>query len=318
MTYSRISQSSQKCPMCGSAVAPGVVLCPTCGEDLTKASMVVSTSVRPLSHKLKRNSISAAKVLYLVMAVMVGATAIVGLGYVPAVTARVPQLASLSTSVEDAVGRAVQWSREIMGQPPALPKKRPVAKPTAPKPKQQTTTPKPPPVGQKPPAPQKPAVQKPAPVATLPAPKPAPKPAVAKPTAAKKPVQPEPLLRIGSRAPQVTAKDLRGVIYRLSDYRGRRLAVLLVSSLDESGRTAVRAFLNRFSAHPGYLPIIVITNPDRVAVRRLAAAAAGTRVPILLGDEELQAAFRLPRGRDALFVISERGAIAQARLFGRQ
>ncbi|MGH2425311.1 MAG: hypothetical protein ACRDF1_03370 [bacterium] len=264
--------------------------------------MIVSTSVRPLSHKLKRKSISAAKVLYLVMAVIVGATAIVGLGYVPAVSARVPQLASLSTSVEDAVGRAVQWSREIIGQPPAPPKKRPVAKPTAPKPKPQTTTPKLAPVGQKPPAPQKPA----------------PKPAVAKPTAAKKPVQPEPLLRIGSRAPQVTAKDLRGVIYRLSDYRGRRLAVLVVSSLDESGRTAVRAFLNRFSAHPGYLPIIVITNPDRVAVRRLAAAAAGTRVPVLLGDEELQAAFRLPRGRDALFVISERGAIAQARLFGRQ
>ncbi|MGH2396624.1 MAG: hypothetical protein ACRDFW_06480 [bacterium] len=288
--------------MCGSAVAPGVILCPTCGEDLTKASMIVSTSVRPLSHKLKRKSISAAKVLYLVMAVIVGATAIVGLGYVPAVSARVPQLASLSTSVEDAVGRAVQWSREIIGQPPAPPKKRPVAKPTAPKPKPQTTTPKLAPVGQKPPAPQKPA----------------PKPAVAKPTAAKKPVQPEPLLRIGSRAPQVTAKDLRGVIYRLSDYRGRRLAVLVVSSLDESGRTAVRAFLNRFSAHPGYLPIIVITNPDRVAVRRLAAAAAGTRVPVLLGDEELQAAFRLPRGRDALFVISERGAIAQARLFGRQ
>ncbi len=288
--------------MCGSAVAPGVILCPTCGEDLTKASMIVSTSVRPLSHKLKRKSISAAKVLYLVMAVIVGATAIVGLGYVPAVSARVPQLASLSTSVEDAVGRAVQWSREIIGQPPAPPKKRPVAKPTAPKPKPQTTTPKLAPVGQKPPAPQKPA----------------PKPAVAKPTAAKKPVQPEPLLRIGSRAPQVTAKDLRGVIYRLSDYRGRRLAVLVVSSLDESGRTAVRAFLNRFSAHPGYLPIIVITNPDRVAVRRLAEAAAGTRVPVLLGDEELQAAFRLPRGRDALFVISERGAIAQARLFGRQ
>ncbi|MEX0766346.1 MAG: hypothetical protein WD140_06005 [bacterium] len=290
--------------------------------------MVVSTSVRPLSRKLKRKSISAAKVLYLVMAVIVGATAIVGLGYVPAVSARVPQLASLSTSVEDAVGRAVQWSREIIGQPPAPPKKRPVAKPTAPKPKPQTTTPKPAPVGQKPPSPQKPAVQKPKPVATLPAPKPAPKPAVAKPTAAKKPVQPidrpratasaEPLLQIGSRAPPVTAKDLRGVIYRLSDYRGRRLAVLMVSSLDESGRTAVRAFLNRFSAHPGYLPIIVITNPDRVAVRRLAAAAAGTRVPILLGDKELQAAFRLPRGRDALFVISERGAIAQARLFGRQ
>lgn len=310
MTYSRISQSSQKCPMCGSAVAPGVILCPTCGEDLTKASMVVSTSVRPLSRNLKRNSFSAAKVLYFVMAVIVGATAIVGLGYVPAVSARVPQLASLSTSVEDAVGRAVQWSREFIGQPPAPPKMRPVVKPTAPKPKPQTTTPKAAPVAQKP-------VLKPA----------AAKPAVAKPTA-KKPVPPatrprgsasgEPLLEIGSRAPQFVVKDLRGVIYRLSDYRGRRLAVLVVSSLDESSRSAIRAFLNRFNAHPGYIPMIVITNPNRVAVRRLASAAAGTRVPILLGDEVIEAAYRLPRGLDALYVISERGAIAQARLFGRQ
>lgn len=108
------------------------------------------------------------------------------------------------------------------------------------------------------------------------------------------------------------------MIYRLSDYRGRRVAVLIVSSLDDSGRAAVRAFLNRFSAHPGYLPMIVVTHPDRVAVRRLATAAAGTRVPVLFGDDEIQAAYRLPRGSDALYVISERGAIAQARLFGRQ
>ena len=316
MMYSRFAQATQqKCPMCGSSVTPGVIMCPTCGEDLTKASMVVSTSVRPLSRKLKRNSINAARVLYLVMAVIVGATAIVGLGYVPAVSARVPQLASLSTSVEDAVGRAVQWSREIMGQPSAPPKKRPTATPPAPKPQAPAQTR--PAVAQKPaPVPHKPVTQHPA------------KPAKAKATAAKKPAQPPtgprrtasaaPLLEIGSRAPQFVVKDLRGVIYRLSDYRGRRLAVLVVSSLDESGRIAIQAFLNRFSAQPGYVPMIVITNPNRMAVRRLASATAGTRVPILLGDEEIEAAYRLPRGLDALYVISERGAITQARLFGRQ
>lgn len=289
--------------MCGSAVAPGVILCPTCGEDLTKASMVVSTSVRPVSRTLRRKTVSVVKVLYLGLAVIVGATVIVGLGYVPAVSARVPQLASFSSTVEDAVGRAVQWSREMMGQPPAPPKKRPEVVPVPSLPA---------PVVYKP-NPQKPIPQKPAA-------KPGSKSAAAKrpQQPAAKPRQVEPprqLLEIGSSAPQFALKDIRGVIHRLSDLRGRRVAVLLVSSLDESGRAAIRAFLQRFSAHPGYYPMIVITNPDRAAVRRL--AAAGITMPILFGDGEFQAAYRLPRGGDALYVISERGAIAQARLFGR-
>jgi hypothetical protein len=308
MMYARLPQSSQKCPMCGSAVPPGGIMCPTCGEDLTKASMVVSTSVRPLSRSLPRRPVSGSKALYMVLLAVVAATAVVGLGYVPAVSARVPQLASLSTAVEDTVNRAMQWGREMMGQPPAPPKGRPAAQPL-------------------------PVPQNPAPVAHIPAvkpstPKPASKPAAAKPAVRKPPVKPaakprpaapaEALLTIGSRAPQFVVKDLRGVIYRLSDYRGRRVAVLIVSSLDESGRNAVRAFLNRFSAHPAYYPMIIITNADRVAVRRVAAAAEGTRVPILVGDEELEATYHLPRRGEALYIISETGAIAQARVFGRQ
>lgn len=245
--------------------------------------------------------------LYVILALVVVVTAVVGLGYVPTVSARVPQLASFSTVVEDVVGQAVQWSREMMGQPPAPPKKRPAVVPATQKPV--------------------PVIERPAPVPQKPVPrKPAPKPPAGKSAAAKRPAQPparprqvapsRPLLEVGSSAPQFVLKDIRGVLYRLSDFRGRRVAVLLVSSLDESGRAAIRAFLNRFSAHPGYSPIIIITNPDRVAVRRL--ATSGIHVPILFGDEEFQATYRLPRGGDALYVISERGAIAQARLLGRQ
>lgn len=194
----------------------------------------------------------------------------------------------------------------MMGQPPTPPKKRPAVVPA---------TQKPVPVIERPAAPQKPVPRKPAP-----------KPPAGKSAAVKRPAQPparprqvapaRPLLEVGSSAPQFVLKDIRGVLYRLSDFRGRRVAVLLVSSLDENGRTAIRAFLSQFGAHPGYAPMIIITNPDRVAVRRL--ATSGIQVPILFGHEEFQAAYRLPRGGDALYVISERGAIAQARLFGRQ
>ncbi|MBI2122857.1 MAG: hypothetical protein HYT96_01705 [Armatimonadetes bacterium] len=67
-------------------MTPGVMVCPSCGEDLTKASMVVSTSVQPLSRNLQRKvasgsiAASGSKALYLVLAVVVAATVIVGLG----------------------------------------------------------------------------------------------------------------------------------------------------------------------------------------------------------------------------------------------
>lgn len=309
MMHSRsVAQPSQKCPICGSSVTTGVMVCPNCGEEMTKASMIVSTSVRPLSRDLRRKVGSGSKALPIILAVIVVATAVVGLGYVPPVSARVPQLASFSSAVEDAVGRAVQWGREMMGQPPGTKPRAPAKKKPAPAPAPQK------PVAQQPapkPAPTNPtqSVKRPAKPAAKPLP--APPAQKAMPTAASS-VTP---LEIGARAPQFVLKDLRGVLYRLPDYQGRRVALLLVSTLDEDGRAAIRQFISRFGNRPEdeAIAVVIVTQAQRVDVRKL--VAAGIRVPILFGNARIASAYRVPKDGGVLYVITERGVIAQARVF---
>ena len=172
ITARSVNQSSQKCPMCGAVVAAGVMHCPNCGEDLTKASMIASTTIQPLSKSLRRKVVGGgSKALYIILAVVVVITAFVGLGYVPSVSARVPQLVTLSSAVEGIVGQAVQWGREMMGAPPVTPPRAPDKKAPAPA----ITTP---------PAPPQPVAQQSGP-STL---KPAVKPAPVKPAKPAKPV----------------------------------------------------------------------------------------------------------------------------------
>ncbi len=312
-------QSSQKCPMCGAVMAAGVLVCPNCGEDLTKASMIASTTIQPLSKSVRRKVVGrGSKALYVILAAIVVVTAFVGLAYVPSVSARVPQLVTLSSAVEDIVGQAVQWGREMMGAPPVTPPRVPAKKTPAP-------------AVTNPPAPQQPVAQQNGPSAQKPPAKPAP---VKPPQPAKKPAKPAakarparqaqkaapagpswttPLLA-GTRAPQFVLKDIRGVLFRMPDYQGRRIALLLVWALDADGRAAIHQFLNRFANHPGYDAVVVVIDAqaERIEVRRI--VAAGVQVPVLFGNEEIASAYRVPRNGGVLYVISERGVIAQARL----
>lgn len=310
-------QSSQKCPMCGAVMAAGVVVCPNCGEDLTKASMIASTTIQPLSKNLRRKVVGGgSKALYVILALVVVVTSFVGLAYVPSVSARVPQLVTLSSAVEDIVGQAVQWGREMMGAPPVTPPRAPAKKAPAPA----VTTP---PASQQPAAPQQGAsAQKPPakPTPVKPA-KPVAKPRPARQAPKAAPAGPSwttPLL-VGARAPQFVLKDIRGVLFRMPDYQGRRIALLLVWTLDADGRAAVHQFLNRFANHPGYDAVVVVIDAqaERIEVRRI--VAAGVHVPVLFGNEQIASAYRVPRNGGVLYVISERGVIAQARMLrGRQ
>lgn len=317
-----VTQSSQKCPMCGASMTPGVMVCPSCGEDLTKASMVVSTSVQPLSRNLQRKvgsgskAASGSKALYIVLAVVVAATAIVGLGYVPSVSARVPQLETLSSTVEEAVGRAVQWGREMMGPAKKAPAPTPVpvvTKPAVPPSPAAPVTPKP--VTQQPAS--KPAQATPSQPAKKPVAKPRPvRPAQKVTPTASSPAKP---LKIGARAPQFVLKDLRGVLYRMPLARGRRIALLFVSGLDANGRAAIHRFISRFGDLPGYHAMVVVNDEhaERTEVRRL--VASGIRVPILIGNARIASIYRVPSDGGVLYVISEVGVIEQARVFhGKQ
>lgn len=308
MIYPRtVMQPSQKCPMCGAVVAAGVLVCPNCGEDLTKASMIASTTIQPLSKSVRRKVVGGgSKALYVILAVVVVVTAFVGLAYVPSVSARVPQLVTLSSAVEEIVGQAVQWGREMMGAPPVTPPRAPAKKAPAPAVTKPPAPQQPGPSAQQPPA--KPAPAKPA--------KPVAKARPARQAQKAAPAGPSwttPLL-IGARAPQFVLKDIRGVLFRMPDYQGRRIAVLLVWTLDADGRAAMRQFLNRFANHPGYDAVVVVIDAqaERSEVRRI--VAAGVHVPVLFGNAEIASAYRVPKNGGVLYVVSERGVIAQARM----
>ncbi|MBI2201797.1 MAG: hypothetical protein HYU43_07645, partial [Armatimonadetes bacterium] len=221
-------------------------------------------------------------------------------------------------TVEDAVGRAMQWGREMMGPDKKAPAPTPVPVMTIPA---------------APPSPAKPAPVTPKPVTQQPAPKPAqatPGPPAKKPVVKPRPARPAQQvtptvsspakpLKTGVRAPQFVIKDLRGVLYRMPNARGRRVAVLFVSALDASGRAAIHRFISRFGDLPEYDAMVVVNDEhtERTEVRRL--VASGIRVPILIGNARIASIYRVPKDGGVLYVISEVGVIEQARVFhGKQ
>lgn len=141
-----------------------------------------------------------------------------------------------------------------------------------------------------------------------PALRPAPKSA-AKPVAAAS-RKPQPL-QIGAHAPEFVLKDRIGVIYRLDDMRGQRVAVLLVWSLDASAQGAIRDFANRTGKRAGqFTPIVIALNPNRVAIRQFITSEQ-IRVPILFGNPNIAEQYGVSPGTSLLYVISEQGIIVQ-------
>jgi len=126
------------------------------------------------------------------------------------------------------------------------------------------------------------------------------------------PARNAPPLQIGASAPTFSLKDRFGVIYRLSDYKGRRVAVLFIWDLNDAARRAVR----NLSAGVGPRgAVVVIVHPDRAAIRHFVEGERIT-VPILFGDQTLASQYGVPEGVAVLIVISEQGHI-QSRQIAR-
>lgn len=121
-----------------------------------------------------------------------------------------------------------------------------------------------------------------------------------------------PALQAGAPAPTFSLKDRFGVIYRLADYRGRRVAVLFIWDLDDAARRAVR---NLSSGVGPRGAVVVMMDPNRPAIRQFVEAERIT-VPILFGDHTLASQYGVPEGIVVLFVISEQGHI-QSRQIAR-
>jgi len=345
-------KKAQTCPLCSTPLPAGALFCETCGTDLSRASVVLSAYVRPVS----RSRFGGARVARLVglSAGVLAALALVlaGLGSIPQVSARMPAIARLAEPIRDAFSQVVSW-----GSGGAQPQPAPVA---APVPPPVASTPPPPPA----PAPStpylivrstpagaevfmdkervgktpltlkqlrpgsyvirvvrkgytatsrtielKPNIGVTVSLALKPVARPAAKP-VARPQsvpASRPQAKPaaQPAMPIGTPAPAFSLKDRRGVIYRLSDFRGHNVAVLFIWELDQRGTAAARAFAARTA---GQQAVIVLLRPNRVAVRRF-LNAENISTPILLGHPGLAAQYRVPEGAAVIFLINDQGRI---------
>lgn len=112
-------------------------------------------------------------------------------------------------------------------------------------------------------------------------------------------------LELGAAAPMFSLKDRFGVIYKLSDYRGRRVAVLFVWDLDDAARRAVRNLSAGFGPRSS---VVVMIRPDRPALRQFIESER-IAVPILFGDAALAARYGVPEDKVVLVVVSEQGHV---------
>ncbi|HEU5300560.1 MAG TPA: PEGA domain-containing protein [bacterium] len=338
--------------MCHAQLPTGVLYCDACGTDLSRAGVLFSTSVRPVSHHgsgaaalVKRSAVIAGAVLALVIG-------LAGLGSIPQVSARVPVIGTITAPIRGAITQAVEWGSSLVGRESA------------------------PTVVEDPPIPTIPGVDAP-PVSITPylvvnsapdvadvylngslvgrtpltlyslnsgrytvkvarrgytsvsrrvelkpnegmtvtlqmKPAAAPKPSAApRPAAAPKPSAQQPS---GGLAPGFTLKDRRGVIYRLSDFRGRRLTLLMIWNLDGEAEQLIRSLQARTGGRDA---VVIMIRPNRLALRRFIDTERIT-VPVLLANPDVAAEYRVPEDVAVLFTISDQGRILNRQIAARR
>lgn len=356
--FRSVPKAQQVCPMCGATLPVGALYCEACGTDLSRAGVLFSSSIRPVSRRRwgpGRFMRTAALVAGALAGVLV---LLVGLGSLPTVSARVPAILTIIAPIRGAFNQAMEWGTQIVSKGRERPKAPATTPPVAP-----VTTPTPAPspflivqstpdgadvyvnaerVGKTPltlknlrpgiytvrvsrkgyaSVARKVELQgtsaltvavrlQPAEGSSAPKPQPAPKPG----TRTQAPSQTRPGSQAGVPAPGFALKDRLGVIHRLSDYRGRRVAVLFIWDLDDDSRRAVRS-LNARSG--GRDALVVLIHPTRVLIRRF-VEAEGITIPVLFGDLPLAWEYKVPEGIAVLYLISERGTIQKAEVAGRR
>lgn len=116
-------------------------------------------------------------------------------------------------------------------------------------------------------------------------------------------------LAIGEKAPEFALKDRMGVIYSLGDEHGRKTVVLFVWNVDDPvARRAIKELNARSRPSAGPAAMVVVLQPDRLAIRNL-VSAANLRVPLLFGTDQIARAYGIPQDTTVMYVISERGVV---------
>lgn len=121
-------------------------------------------------------------------------------------------------------------------------------------------------------------------------------------------------LAIGEQAPEIALKDRMGVIYGLGNERGRKTVVLFVWNVEDPvARTAIKSLDARSRSNAGLVPIVVVLQPDRLAIRNLISAAQ-LRIPLLFGSEQIARTYGVPQDAMVMYLISERGVVERRQL----
>lgn len=118
-------------------------------------------------------------------------------------------------------------------------------------------------------------------------------------------------LEVGARAPHFVLKDRVGILYRLNDLRGQRVAILFVWRLDAQARSAIKNLDAR--ARKGtapYTSVVIAMVPDRVAIRNLITTDQ-IRIPILFGNDHVAELYGVTQGVHVLYVLSEQGIVVR-------
>ncbi|MDR7452302.1 MAG: PEGA domain-containing protein [Armatimonadota bacterium] len=121
-------KKAQMCPMCNTPLPAGALFCETCGTDLSRASVVLSAYVRPVSRS-RFGGARIGRVVGLAAGVLAAfSLALAGLGSIPEVSARVPVIARLGEPIRDAFSEVISWGSRG-GQPRPAPVAAPVPPP---------------------------------------------------------------------------------------------------------------------------------------------------------------------------------------------
>ncbi len=331
--------------MCGATVTTGAARCRTCGADLTRAGVVLST-ITPISRPVARRRTARPLIVGVVALVVV-----VGLISMSTASSRIPVLREINASATGTLHRVVAWGKTLrqphsataqQGAPPASAVPVEDAISTA------SVTILSDPTGAKVMVDAAAAGTTPLTMSNLtpgqhqvrlqrsgylpmsrtltlasgetvtlnltlnPTVRTAKRPtptttAVTRPATARKP------LEIGARAPHFSLKDRIGIIYRLRDLRGQRVAVFFVWNLDSHARRMIKELDAASRREAQYTPVVIALIPDRLAIRNFVTAEQ-IRVPILFGDDRMAELYGVSNGVPVLYVLSEQGIIMRRQM----
>ncbi len=318
----------QDCPFCGNKLPANALYCEACGTDLARAAATFSTGIKPMkklprAHKLAKQAKPFAAVAGALLLV-------VGLGSVPAVSARVPMLGTLYTST-------VSWGMGVLGRTPAksvaaagilvFVRSYPTTAQVQVNDLPAGTTPLS--VELQPgsytltisrdgyPSATRHIVVEDIPVTVevnlLGAEAPSPQVQVQQaPRPAPQPVRPRALLGVGAAAPALSLKDRLGVLHSPALSGPRKTALLFVWGLDEDTQQAIRELDARVRRAPTrFNGIVVMMTPDRARIRSFLLSTQ-MKIPFLIGGPEVVRPYQLTSGVNVLYIISERGTIERA------